>query len=561
MRRINILPLIAVLLIKVFIITGVNAEESLLLKAMGEELNRSFKELKELGEAPLYFMAYEVTEVTETRLLASMGALMDDAYNRKRYLDVDLRVGDFQLDNTHQIRGYWADDRQGGKDIAIQDDPSAIKAILWYETDLEFKQVQMAFTKVKANIAVKVEEEDNSPDFSPAPKNIHIEDLNEISWDRKPWIDRLKTYSLLFKEDPNIYYSSIGLTVKQENKFIVNSEGTRIQMGRDFIRLSLYGETKADDGMDLNIYKSFDVACFDELPDEESILSTIDTIIYQLNALRKAPVVEPFTGPAIMKSRAAGVFFHEIFGHRIEGHRLKQVSNGQTFKKKVGELVMPDFINIYDDPNQKYYNGISLNGHYLYDDEGVEAQRVDVVRNGVLINFLMCRTPVEGFNQSGGHGRRQYGNKIVSRQGNLFVESTRTIPYADLKAALIEELKSQQKEYGLVFEDISGGFTMTGRWTPQAFKVKPVIVYKVYADGRPDELVRGVDIVGTPLSSLTRIIAAADDYNVFNGYCGAESGYIPVSGIAPSMLVSQIEVEKSAKSEDKPPILNPPHHD
>jgi hypothetical protein len=91
--------------------------------------------------------------------------------------------------------------------------------------------------------------------------------------------------------------------------------------------------------------------------------------------------------------------------------------------------------------------------------------------------------------------------------------------------------------------------------------VQPLVVYKVFADGRPDELVRGVDIVGTPLVSLTKIVATGDTMETFNGYCGAESGSVPVSASAPAILITEMEVQKKETSTDKPPILPPPAHD
>jgi predicted Zn-dependent protease len=188
----------------------------------------------------------------------------------------------------------------------------------------------------------------------------------------------------------------------------------------------------------------------------------------------------------------------------------------------------------------------------------VKGQPVKAVENGTLRSFLMSRSPIQGFGQSNGHGRRQPGLEVVSRQSNLIVESARAVPEARLHQMLLEEVKRQNKPYGLYFEDIVGGFTTTGRAGLQAFKVIPVIVYRVYADGRPDELVRGADIVGTPLASFSKILATSDMGEVFNGYCGAESGSVPVSAVSPAILVSEIEIEKKAKSNDRPPLLPEP---
>jgi predicted Zn-dependent protease len=220
--------------------------------------------------------------------------------------------------------------------------------------------------------------------------------------------------------------------------------------------------------------------------------------------------------------------------------------------------VLPAFLTVVDDPTMKVLNGVKLAGSYDFDDEGDPAQRVDAVDNGVLKNFLMSRMPITGFDHSNGHGRRQPGLMPTGRQGNLIVTSTNTVKDSELRQKFVDEIKKQGKPYGLYFDDIQGGFTLTTRSLPQAFQVLPVMVYRVYADGRPDELVRGVDIVGTPLLSLNNIMVTGDTEQVFNGICGAESGSVPVAAAAPAMLFSEIEVQKRRKGTERPPILPPP---
>jgi TldD protein len=281
----------------------------------------------------------------------------------------------------------------------------------------------------------------------------------------------------------------------------------------------------------------------------------------EMEGLVKAPINEPTVGPALLTGRAAAVFFHEVFGHRAEGHRQKDITEGQTFAKKVGEPILPEFLSIVDDTTRKKLGNEDLLGYYQFDDEGVPAQKVTLVDRGILKNFEMSRSPLVGFPHSNGHGRRQLGATPVSRQGNLIVESSKTMTNAQLRAKLIELVKQQGKGYGLLIDDIAGGFTFTGRGQPQAFQVQPLVVYKVFADGRPDELVRGVDIVGTPLAALTKIVATGDTPEVFNGYCGAESGSVPVSAVSPAILTSELEVQKKETDTDRPPILPPPAHD
>jgi TldD protein len=220
--------------------------------------------------------------------------------------------------------------------------------------------------------------------------------------------------------------------------------------------------------------------------------------------------------------------------------------------------VLPDFLSVYDDPAREQVGALDLNGFYRYDDEGVRASRVAVVEKGVLKTFLMSRTPVPGFDRSNGHGRKQAGFKAVGRQGNLIVETARAVPDDKLRELLLEECRKQGRPFGLFFTDISGGSTFTGRGIPQSFAVRPIMVYRVYTDGRPDELVRGADLIGTPLVSFSKILAAGDTPAVFNGQCGAESGWVPVAAVSPSILTAQIEIQKQATSTARPPILPPP---
>jgi predicted Zn-dependent protease len=222
---------------------------------------------------------------------------------------------------------------------------------------------------------------------------------------------------------------------------------------------------------------------------------------------------------------------------------------------------MPTFLSLVDDPTVTTMAGEKLSGAYSYDDEGQPAERVELIQAGVLRNFLMSRMPIKGFSISNGHGRAQPGLMATGRQGNLIVTSTNTVKESDLRQKLLDEVKKQGKPYGLYFEDVQGGFTLTQRGLPQAFQVLPVIVWRVYADGRPDELVRGVDIVGTPLAALNRILVTGDAMHVFNGICGAESGSVPVSAVAPAMLFSEIEVQKREHSHERPPLLPAPGFD
>jgi predicted Zn-dependent protease len=489
-------------------------------------------------------------------IAGSFGGLLTDSAVKRRSADVTMRVGSPELDNTH---GQSRSSGMTSEMLPLDGNAEATSRVLWQMTDRAYKRAAPAFMNVKTNTVVQAEEEDKSPDFSKEQPKVHVgEKLTEPPFDRKQWEQEVRRLSGAFRKYPDVYYATVMLQVSNVNSRMVNSEGSEIATPGASARLVMEAQTRADDGMDLLRVETFQAPAASELPSEAELDKKIDKMAVDLKALRSAPVAEPYAGPAILSGRAAAVFFHEVLGHRLEGHRQRDEEEGQTFTKKIGQEVLPKFLSVMDDPTMHEIAGMKLAGAYDFDNEGEPSQRVEVIKDGVLKNFLMSRMPIKDFGQSNGHGRNQPGRMPTGRQGNLIVTSTQTVPEAEMRQKLIDEVKKQGKPYGLYFDDIQGGFTLTTRALPQAFQVLPVLVYKVYADGRPDELVRGVDIVGTPLAALTRILTTGDQPRVFNGVCGAESGQVPVAAVAPSMLFSEMEVQKRAHEHERPPLLPPP---
>lgn len=530
-------------------------QPDVLLQTMQRELKRATTSLAKSDPAP-YYLSYAVSDGLGTTIAGTGGGLIISTTSHRRQADIMMRVGSSALDNTH------SQSRPSGiisGALPLRDDPDAIARQLWLLTDREYEQASSAFLRVKTNQAVQSAEEDKSPDFSEeSPQTFSGPSLAKAPSDLKPWEDRVRHVSARFLKYPEVYSSVVLMSDGSGRSYITNSEGAALEQSSASSRLLVEGESRADDGMDLLRVETYQGTSPDQLPSEAELVSKVDRIAADLKALRAAPAAEPYAGPAMLSGRAAAVFFHEVLGHRLEGHRQRDEREGQTFTKKVGQQVLPTFLTVVDDPTMKELNGTKLAGTYAYDDEGVPAQKVDAVDNGILKNFLMSRMPITNFSHSNGHGRRQPGLMPTGRQGNLIVTSTNTVKDSELRQKFIDEIKKQGKPYGLYFEDIQGGFTLTTRASPQAFQVIPVMVYRVYPDGRPDQLVRGVDIVGTPLLSLNTILLTGDTLQVFNGICGAESGQIPVSAAAPAMLFSEIEVQKRAKGTQRPPILNPP---
>jgi TldD protein len=537
------------------------AKRSPLLSALQAELERSMKVLS-AQDPPTYYLGYTVTDTQRVDVSGSNGALLNSSENRNRWLEVSVRTGSYNLDDTHKVGERQMQGGSPGEAVPLDDDPEVLRRAVWLETDKEYRAAEEALIKIKTGKEVKVETaEGNAPDFSREQPHTYIGPEVSIAVDRTPWEAKVRAYTKAFRVSAAIINSIVTFSAQAQNVFQVTSEGTQLQYGQIRYRLELFIQGKAPDGMDIDRYYNFDWVDPKETPDDKAVYAAEATLRKELEGLVAAPINDPSVGPALLTGRAAAVFFHEVFGHRAEGHRQKDVTEGQTFSKKVGEQILPDFLSITDDTTMKKLGGEDLLGYYQFDDEGVPAQRVTLVDHGVLKNFEMSRSPLVGFPHSNGHGRRQLGAKPVSRQGNLIVQSSKTMTNAQLRAKLIELVKAQGKSFGLLIDDIAGGFTFTGRGQPQAFQVQPLVVYKVFADGRPDELVRGVDIVGTPLAALTKIVATGDTPEVFNGYCGAESGSVPVAAASPAILTSELEVQKKESSTDRPPILPPPAHD
>jgi predicted Zn-dependent protease len=535
------------------------AQGDALLTFLQSELLRNAQVLQK-EPAPAYFVSYTVHDERTTRIVASFGALQRSDGGRSRIASVQVRVGNYLVDNTHPIRGEFGQGPSGLMRIALPltNDERPIRLALWRATDRAFKQASQALTRVKTNIASKVKEEDPSPDFSREEPQTYVGKPTDYSLDTKLWEARLRRISASFAEDPLVFRSDVSLQVISGTRYYTNTEGSRVASSEVSARLFMQAMTKAHDGMELPLYSSYFARTPDGLPDEKALIDEAREMIATLGRLRTAPLVDPYSGPAILSGRAAGVFFHEIFGHRVEGHRQKDVDDGQTFAKRLEQQILPPFLSVVFDPTERRLRDTELMGHYLFDDEGVRARRVPVVERGVLKTFLLDRAPLTAFPKSNGHGRAEPGYLPVSRQSNLLVESSKTVSSDVLVDMLKAEARKQGKPFGLYFENIEGGFTTTGRTSANAFNVLPHVVYRIYTDGRPRELVRGVDLIGTPLAAFSKIVATDNNVEVFNGMCGAESGDVPVSAASPSLLVSEVEVQKKAQSQEALPILPAP---
>ena len=542
---------------------SVPAQEHL-MEVLRDELHREYEELKK-EDFPPYHMNYRVVDKQVSYVTASFGAARGEMYYRQRRLVPQVRIGSPASDNfKEQPMGAF-----GGKNglpsalLPLEDEKgdAAIRQAVWNETNNRYRFAVEVYQNGLARQSVNVEQEDKTPCFSEAPVEKYVEaplPEERQKLDLQKWGERMKRVSAVFNDYPELLDGKAMATYTVERRYFLNTEGTEVVQNLTYALVMISGQVKADDGMMLPLNLSYFAYDPKDLPSDEQLMAEARQMAKTLQALRTAPMVDPFTGPALLSGAASGVFFHEIFGHRTEGQRMKSDSDGQTFKKMVGQSVLPADMQVFDDPTLRSYAGTDLNGFYKYDDQGVKAQRVNVVTDGKLKDFLMTRTPIDNHPVSNGHARAEAGFDPVSRQSNLVIETKDHKSPEELRALLLEEVKKQGKEYGYFFKEVTGGLTFTGKGGTNSFNVTPLEVYRIYPDGRPDELVRGVDLIGTPLSMFSNIIHAGGEAQVFTGMCGAESGQIPVTAISPTILVNKVETQRKSKSQDILPILPRP---
>lgn len=534
-----------------------------ILEGMGAELSRSQAELKLKEAKPPYFIAYQMKQFDQRELAARYGAIFQNDSYVDRKLFADVRVGDYQFDSSVDDELDMGFSMKGQSFIAkkngpLDDSPEALRTALWLVTDEKYKAALFNFLKKKGEDVYAVDDPGRPASFSKEKPEVVVGPKVPFVWSAERWSTLSRSLSLKLSCVPELFDSEVRVTGDHVIRWYVSTEGSRIITEETLFGVHITGWTRAPDGQLLDNSRDWYAPIEAQLPNDEAIGKAADEMVAELIALKAAPAIDPYTGPAILAPEAAGVLFHEAVGHRLEGERQGSDTDGKTFRGQIGHLVLPPFLSIVDDPTTRELSGRQLNGYYQFDEEGVRAQKVTLVEQGVLKSYLMSRTPAEGVAKSNGHGRSQGNRKPVARMANLIVDSKKQVSDIELKKMLIAEAKRQGKPYGLIIRDITGGNTNTSSFGYQAFKGVPRLVYRVDVRDGKETLVRGVEIVGTPLSSINKVMATGPTRGVFNGFCGAESGMVPVSAVAPATLLQEIELQRALEGKDRPPLLPNP---
>ncbi|MCZ6555212.1 MAG: TldD/PmbA family protein [Candidatus Dadabacteria bacterium] len=529
----------------------------IVLQAMEDELMRSQEKLKLEGYETPYFISYQIKDNEYYSIKGKYGAIASSENDRIRRLFVDVRVGNYDFDNSIKGRSGGGAPFHGASDVPVDNDPDAIRAALWQATDLAYKGALTQYFNKKANNVREIKDT-NSKSFTREKSHDYYGPELNLTFNPGEWKDKIREISSVYKNYKELTNADIVITAQKETVYFINTEGTSYIRDEVLYSIDAQVTTRAKDGKVISNYRNLYYVSPKQIPSVKEIKAIVNEMVKETLVMRSAEVLSPVSVPALLEPEAAGVVFHEAIGHRLEGERQIDDNEGQTFKEKVGKEIIPTFLSIIDDPSMKNFNGTHLMGYYPFDDQGVPGERVVLIDKGILRNFLLSRTPVNGFERSNGHGRASYGRAPIARMSNTIIESDTEYSKEKLKELLIEEIKRQNKPFGLLIKRMKGGETNTSSYNFQAYRATPVAIYKVDPKTGEETPVRDVEIVGTPLVSINKIIATGDDYSVFNGFCGAESGYIPVSTVAPSILVSEIELQRKSSKKEKLPLLPPP---
>lgn len=535
------------------------------LEAMEAELRRSFDGLSVPASPKVYFLAYTLQRRHWLVLKAAHGSLQRSRDQQAARLWVEVRVGDHNFDNV----------LDGGLDMDMQDresadwtdapddlDPTALRIALWKLSQLRFEEAQEDYyDHRKAMVSEFLRDEVDS--FSRERPIRHVEDLHEGTFPREEWESLLVDVSRRFLQCPDVYQPWVGLRVERVQRWLVTSDETRVVTEDLYLELGAEGWVLTEDGVYVQAERTLYLRDASQLPDRAGIERLVEQVLDELEQLRGAQSPGSFIGPALLAGQAASTMFHEAIGHRLEGERLVARGETRTFAKRVGDRILPAGLDVYDDPTLLDAQGRPTWGGYRVDDEGVMAQRADLVEDGVLTGFLRSRAPIPGAHHSNGHGRHDGIEKPMARMANLVVEARPDAGETreQLEARLIAMAREQGCSHAAIIERIRAGETSTNSYEFQVFKGELAEVYLLDVETGERRRIRDIEMLGTPLAAMQRIVGFGGEQGVDAGYCVAESGSIPVSGRAPAVLLSEVELQQRSTTGYHEPLLPQPFAD
>ena len=556
-----------------------DAKKDVQLRAMLDELARA-KTLKLNDLDKPYFIEYDTGDSQEVAIAASLGGLLTSNHTRFRVPRLEVRVGDYKFDNTNAIFSGFP--HMGL--LAIDDDYLVLRTSFWLASDSMYKAAAEQMTR-KRNALREIADPDKTPDFAPAPPVQLLETVPKLEFDQTRWEGILRRVSGKFDAYPSLRNSGVTLRVISSAYRLVNTEGTVVRVPQDLNSIAVRAEAQAADGSFVWNHVSFTPSSVSEFPDEAVLSKSVEAVATETDALAKAPIAEDYSGPVLFEQEAAAQMVASVMSDAVRLHRKPLAppeSNSpqvleSVWASKIGSKVLPDWMTLVDDPGTKESQGVGLVGAYEVDDEGVKAQKVTIVDKGALKGFLSSRQPVRDVDASNGHGRLPGG--FGSQEGvigSLFVEVTQTTAEAQMKAKLLEKVKTSGVKFGLIIRRIDFPFTANYEelesLARQAQKngyartlSSPVLAYRVYPDGR-EELVRGLRFKDFSAKDLRDIDAASDKPYVLNyinngssfNFAELSSEATTSSVICPSLLFDSVDLSRAENEPGKQPIVPAP---
>ncbi|MCX4245577.1 TldD/PmbA family protein [Paraliomyxa miuraensis] len=535
------------------------------LDVMMRELRRSMEGFDVPGSPRPYFMGYSLRRVHSLRLRAAYGSLIRAREDHRAGIYCEVRVGDHHFDNVIDAGlDTRADERESAEWVEAPDDldPRALHVALWKLGQLKFDEaLEDYYDHKKAMVSEYLRDEVDA--LTREPPLQHREPLSDDPFPRAQWEAMLREASRAFLRHPEVHDPGITLTVERVHRWMATSEGTQVITEDFFAYVDVGGWVLTEDGVYTEAAQQRYARVLSSMPDAAGLRALVDEVLAELSVMREADTPGAFIGPALLAGQAASTLFHEALGHRLEGDRLVARGETRTFAHKLGQRILPAGIDVFDDPTATGPDGQPVWGSYRVDDEGVPAQRALLVEDGVLRGFLHGRTPTRHSRQSNGHGRHDGLAPPMSRMAHLTVvgRPDRAKRWDELEHELVELAKRQGRKEAMIIVRVHGGETSTQAYDFQVFKGEPAEVWVIDVGSGERRRVRDVELIGTPLAALQRVVAFGGEPGWEEGYCYAESGSIPVSGMAPALLLSEIEMQQRSTHGFHEPLLPPPFAD
>lgn len=551
------------------------AKSDALLEAMRAELERSLAGLRVPGSPRPYYLLYSLRRTEELVLQAAHGSLLRRRHRTRNHLGVDVRVGSHAFDNV--MDGGLddeAEERESADWLVAPDDlePMALRCALWKLTQLKFDEALADYyDHRKAMVAEYLRDEVAS--FTREAPTQHLEALDTAPLPIERWAAELVELSKVFLDHPEVYDPELSIRADRIHRWQTDTEGARVRTCDLWLEFEVRGWVLTEDGVYVEAARSVPTRSVEALPGPEGMRTELDAVLAELAELRDhSSSPGAFIGPALVSGQAASTIFHEALGHRLEGNRLVARGETRTFAHKIGERVLPEGLSVFDDPTLERHGDQALWGSYRVDDEAVPAQRAQLIDDGVLVGFLRSRTPLPAHAlrptdpkqpRSNGHGRTAGAQRAMARMGNLIVEGdpARAKTQAELEAQLVALAKAQGRRHALVIHRIRAGETSTDSYDFQVFKGELAHVERLDVETGARERVRDLELIGTPLSALHKIVGFGGIPGIDHGYCWAESGSVPVGGVSPALLLSEVELQQASRTGFHEPLLPPPFAD